>query len=447
MASSAATSPRLAGRTGPAPLLLWLIAFGALAAALVLSTGCSRRGEPPITGKSGDASINLSCLWKPGYSYRIRLETEITTDTDLLDLRGPGVHRVSFAQECLIKVTNSPRGDTLNLDLEITSLEMERAKGDAVALSFNSAQGGETIDEHGYIPVLKKMIGGHLRFTVSSGGRVMNTLGLGEWVEQALGIPPGSRVVRTNSVTKRLPAGPAPSVVIEDIPGPPGATQDPPVVVTAPVEIRDATKKIVRIATPVPPGAPAPAGSPMSSPSVANDVSRTVRGFFTPDLFRTLLEFHFVPPAPVRVGEEWKESGDTPITGRISRIKYEATCKFAGWQQQHGTNCARINALGKRVTKSPPAIPPASPGVKGSGKVAPETKTGLDGTVWINKDLGFPVSTLLDKESAFPGDTSTRLVGTNRVTTTGAPKFIRERVTITLLEVTPPAEFELKASN
>ena len=31
--------------------------------------------------------------------------------------------------------------DALNLDLEVLSIEMERAKGESIALSFNSAQG------------------------------------------------------------------------------------------------------------------------------------------------------------------------------------------------------------------------------------------------------------------------------------------------------------------
>jgi len=67
-----------------------------------------------------------------------------------------------------------------------------------------------------------------------------------------------------------------------------------------------------------------------------------------------------------------------------------------------------------------------------------DRKSGLDGTVWVNTDLSFPAATVLDKESVFPGDTNTRLVGTNSVTTTNGPKYMRQHVIITLLKATPP---------
>src|SRR5437867_1869097 len=77
-----------------------------------------------------------------------------------------------------------------------------------------------------------------------------------------------------------------------------------------------------------------------------------------------------------------------------------------------------------------------APPVKSSNKSG--RKSGLDGTVWVNTDLAFPKTTVLDKESMLPGDTNTRMVGTNSVTTTTGPKYIREHVTITLLKATPP---------
>ena len=39
-----------------------------------------------------------------------------------------------------------------------------------------------------------------------------------------------------------------------------------------------------------------------------------------------MIEFSFVPPNPVRVGEEWKARGDTPITGR-GRFTREQICE------------------------------------------------------------------------------------------------------------------------
>jgi hypothetical protein len=173
---------------------------------------------------------------------------------------------------------------------------------------------------------------------------------------------------------------------------------------------------------------PVPSNLIRPSSGSGDIVARTLRGFFNPELFRTLLEFRFLPSAPVRVGDEWKEQGDTPITSRNNRVKYDAQCTFTGWQQHRGTNCARIDAVGKRAAQAPP----------GNASRKSGRKSGLDGKVWVNTDLSFPATTVLDKESVLSGDTNTRTVGTNSVTTTTGPKYVREYVTITLLKATPP---------
>ena len=416
-----------------------VVALAMVATGLVLGAGCGKQSEPKITGNRSAGPVSLACAWQPGYTYHLRLDTEILTESDSSDPQNAGVHRVTYGQECIVRVTNSLRGSNLDLDVEITSVEMERAKGEGVALSFNSDQGGENIDDMGYVPVLKKLVGGRLRFSVSPGGKVVRFEGIPEWLNNAI----GSKTVNR----------PAPPTRVKTLsPGPPGPLGGPP-----PVEVQseELTFRQVELG----PGmrvtnagrtmvvgtnrsfmvvgtnrnqwtGPVIPARPATSPSGAADtVARTLRGFFTVELFRTLLEFHFLPAAPVRVGDEWKESGDTPITGRSTpRVKYDAQCKFTGWQQHGGTNCARIDALGKTAAQTPPG--------KGSKKSG--HKSGMDGKVWVNTDLGFPATTILDKESVLPGDTNTRVVGTNSVTTTTGPKYARQHVNITLLKVIPP---------
>ncbi len=420
---TAAVPARIGGAPGPAGIA----AFAALAAGLLLSAGCGKRGEQKITGSRSAAPVALACAWQPGYAYHLRLDTEIVTETEGTDPQNSGRHRVTYGQECLVRVTNSPRGGNLELEVEITSLEMERAKNEGVALSFDSEQGGETIDDFGYVPVLKKMVGGRLRFSVSPGGKLVKFDGISEWLNNALGAKSPSRpspTARVKTLIQQNPPGspgsPPPTEILNEelafrraefAPGPP-ATNAPGA----------AAGTAGRMFTAV------PANPARPSSSSGDTVGRTLRGFFNTDLFRTLLEFHFLPAAPVRVGDEWKEQGDTPITSRNNRIKYDAQCTFTGWQQHGGTNCARIDAVGKSAAQRPP--------VKSSNKSG--TKSGLDGTVWVNTDLAFPKTTVLDKESVLPGDTNTRLVGTNSVTTTTGPKYVREHVTITLLKAFPP---------
>jgi len=398
-----------------------------LAGGLLLSAGCGKRDEPKITGSRSAAPVSLACAWQPGYVYQLRLDTEIVTEIDGTDAQNAGLHRVTYGQECLVRVTNSPRGGNLDLEVEITSLEMERAKNEGVALSFDSEQGGETIDDFGYVPVLKKMVGGRLRFSVSSGGKLVKFDGISEWLNNALG---------DKSAIRLTPAARVKTLIQQNPPGSPGR---PP---SAEVLSEDIAFRRAEFAPGLPgtnaPGATAGAAgrtftalpaNPARPPATGGDtVGRTLRGFFNADLFRTMLEFHFLPSVAVRVGDEWKEQGDTPITSRNNRVKYDAQCTFTGWQQHGGTNCARIDAVGKRATQMPP--------VKSSNKSG--RKSGLDGTVWVNTDLAFPKTTVLDKESVLPGDTNTRVVGTNSITTTTGPKHVREHVTITLLKATPP---------
>ena len=54
-----------------------------------------------------------------------------------------------------------------------TIMAMERSKGGQVALSFDSDQGGETADDHGYIPVLSNLVSGRLHFLLSPEGRML----------------------------------------------------------------------------------------------------------------------------------------------------------------------------------------------------------------------------------------------------------------------------------
>jgi len=333
-----------------------------------------------------------------------------------------------------VRVANSPRGSNLDLEVEVTALEMERAKNEGVVLTFNSDSGGETVDDMGYVPVLKKMVGGRLRFSLSPSGKVVKFEGIPEWLNNALG----------PKAAPRPSTAPRVKTVIQQ--NPPGSSSNPPPVELVRGDVASGRVPVLpgpfatnaargpagstnRIFTSFPPPNVSRTATMTTTPSGGADtVARTLRGFFNNELFRTMLEFHFLPSAPVRIGDEWKEQGDTPISGRSSRVKYNAQCTFKGWQQRGTTNCARIDAMGKASVPMPPG--------KTSGKSG--LKSGLDGNVWVDTALAFPKSTVLDKEFALPGDTNTRRVGTNSVTTTSGPKYVREYVTITLLKATPP---------
>ena len=169
-------------------------------------------------------------------------------------------------------------------------------------------------------------------------------------------------------------------------------------------------------------GAGGNAGAP--SPKARSPVANTLRNLFTPEHFRQMLEFHFIPGAPVRVREEWKAQGDTPIQGH-GRFRFEAAAKFAGWQEHGQTNCARIDAHGKLF--SPGSLSPTN---------APPKPDTLKATLWIDPQLGFPMTTLLDTQMPPPDNLAARK-GTNNVVAKNVPKSVRQSITITLLEAGP----------
>jgi len=375
-----------------------------IAGCCLLWAGCSKSKEPKIFGRPSAPPVTLHCAWQPGYRYHLRFEEAVLTDAEPTpDPSEAGQHRVTFEQECMVTATNVARGrgGNIGLDMEILSLAMERAKGSQVALSFDSEQGGETTDDLGYIPILKKLVGGHLRFLVSPDGKMIRAEGINEWIAQATSDSPARTVAPRMVANTSSPTNSA---------GDPGA---PPDVTNGPGNI---IRKAIRSLTTVPPG-------PVTGRR--GNAASSVRNFFSQDHFRQMLEFSFAPSSPVRVGQEWKSRGDTPITGR-GRFTFDANAKFEGWQEHGKTNCARIAVHGNLLSQGNSASTAASP-----------TKETLKGTVWIEPNLSFPITTILDKQITLTNQTNIRKTGTNSVTLKTPPKFIRQNVTLTLLDVTP----------
>jgi hypothetical protein len=400
-----------------------------LLCSLIGFAGCSKKkSEPRIFGKASDPPVSLQCAWKPGNRYHLRLEMAVLTEAPGADpqIDDTGLHQVNFAQEYFITATNLANGDKTGLDMEIVSLAMERSRAGQVALSFDSDQGGESADDIGYVPVLKNLVGGHLHFLLSPEGKVIRTVGLNEWLAAALGEAPGvagppkKRVSRSNTtnvinVTNVAPAsaGGFLTNVLANLP-------------------QMATQITARILK-GPPGAMGP------QTRIRGTVANTLRNFFSPDLFRQMLEFEFLPASPVRVKQEWKTKGDQPVSGR-GRFNCEAVGQFVGWQQHGNTNCARIDLHGKLTAggnPAPPAGKPASANPPPANPAVTQKSGTIQGTFWIDPGLSLPATTMLDKEVTLAAPTNARNASTNSPPKKIQPKSVRQTLTITLLDVTP----------
>jgi hypothetical protein len=229
---------------------------------------------------------------------------------------------------------------------------------------------------------------------------MLRAAGIPEWLARAVGDSP-ARPPGPKTVTKRSRTTNAPPVN-----GGSSATNGSANIVQT---ISQAINTAVAAAT------PAKGRSP---------VANALRNLFTSEHFRQIVEFNFLPSSPVRVGQEWKSQGDTLI-GR-NRVRFEATGKFPGWQQHLGTNCARVDVLGHVFSGGAP-VPTNAPPQKGV----------LKATLWINTQLGFPVTTVLNAGAASPASTATRAQGTNVVAKSSPAKSIQQTMTLTLLDVAP----------
>ncbi|MDB6030682.1 MAG: hypothetical protein JWM16_1020 [Verrucomicrobiales bacterium] len=362
----------------------WEMAGVALLCCAALCTGCARKkAEPRITGSSSDAATSLQCAWKPGLRYIVRLEMNQFTDPEVAD-RDVGQHRVNFAQECQIDVKPARKEGSLNAEMTILSLSMERSKGNEIAVSFDSEPGWEPVtEEDHYTTIMRQMVGGKLSFLISPDGKVQNSQGVPQWLNKAFAADP-------------RPAGARGGVTA--------------------VVSTNGTTNIVRRTV-------AAGGGRDKRTSVVN----VLRNFFSPEHFRQIFEFSHLPANPVRVGESWASQGITFISGR-GTSRYETKDEFVGWQLNSNSNCARINIAGDFMPM---------------GLSLPANKKGtFKGHIWVNTGLGFPMTQVFEKQGVFPDPSTLKQMGTNTVATptNGTYKAIQQSVSITLVDVLPLEE-------
>jgi hypothetical protein len=133
-----------------------------------------------------------------------------------------------------------------------------------------------------------------------------------------------------------------------------------------------------------------------------------------------MIEFHFLPSRDVRIGDRWNTAGETFISTK-GRQRYDATAKFDGWQMFRGTNCARLSVDGRlAATYQPPGR-----------KLSPQDNS-LKATLWIDRELQFPIGMSLDKQLWTVSSSSTT-TGTNQPTFLPPQKIIHLHITTKLL--------------
>jgi hypothetical protein len=384
----------------PNLLLAWSVAA---VAGIVAFTGCGRSNrtrEPEITGKRSDPPIELRAEWKPGYRYHLRLDMTVTTDSEST-AGDDDLHTVILGQEFSVVVTNQYTNGNRRLELEILAIEMQRSKGPQVSLMYDSAMKGEVIDDRGFVPALNAMIGGKVRCTVTPEGRVTSVSGVPDLMKRAGADSPSA----SRTITRMING-----VMVTNVP-PPAAAAPP-----------STNRPLIR----------------------RSSTASAIRNLFSTDFFKQLVEFNYLPTKAVRVGDSWKTQREFTFNTTVGRLMVEATTEFAGWQKQLQqdmmTNCARLQMIAELTpkprtpnpgTNQPPnAPPPGSPFEEGV----------LNGIIWLNPELQFPVARQIDQSVSYTSgrNTTVRIEGTNRITQRFSKK-LDQSLSIRLLNVSPLA--------
>lgn len=163
-----------------------------------------------------------------------------------------------------------------------------------------------------------------------------------------------------------------------------------------------------------------------------------LRGSFTVDYFKQILDVHGLPSKPVQIGETWTTQKEVPAP-MVGTLLVNTTNVLKGWQQREGKKCARIEFTGSITTKPGKADPTPWGGTM---KIEDGRVTG---TTWFAPEIGLSVETVVAQNynltGTRPNIAQRRGTNASRAVTNATPeKFtspMRQNITLKLVEVTP----------
>ena len=120
-----------------------------------------------------------------------------------------------------------------------------------------------------------------------------------------------------------------------------------------------------------------------------------LRGMFTDQFFRQLVDWNFLPQDPVRIGGTWpatRQFATNPMDGGTAAT--ELTCVFEGWQQRGEDKCTVVDFSGKTRGMGRPAK-----GILGFFSTSKPSQ--LTGRLWLHGEKGVPMALLCGHESSF----------------------------------------------
>jgi hypothetical protein len=116
-----------------------------------------------------------------------------------------------------------------------------------------------------------------------------------------------------------------------------------------------------------------------------------LRGLYSDELFKQMIEFSGAPREPVRIGESWVINREVAAPN-VGRLIVSMTNTLRGWQEHEGKKCARIDFTGSMASKkNDDAGADATP-------VRVSIEDGIvSGHYWFDPEWGGPIETAIDQ--------------------------------------------------
>ena len=164
--------------------------FCAVAAGCLVLSGCSKskenkpRSENNTPGTpdavASDDSADMRMKWPVGRKFPMHMELARTVTTKVPSLPEPVKQLVNLAQDYdLSAIKDLPDGGR-ELDLEFKTQTMTISQGDRQVMNFDSTQNAAQDAGNPVAPLLRKMIGAHIRYLTDADGRVQKVEGTEE---------------------------------------------------------------------------------------------------------------------------------------------------------------------------------------------------------------------------------------------------------------------------
>ncbi len=156
----------------------------------VLLAGCSKSKDAiaqsenspannPAAAASGD-SVEMKIKWPIGEKYAMRMELDQATETKVPNQPQPIKQQVNMAQDYTIGAIKELGNGGRQLELEFKNQTMDVNYGGNKVLSFDSTQRPALDSTNAVIPLLRKMIGGRVRYVTDAAGQVEKLEGIEE---------------------------------------------------------------------------------------------------------------------------------------------------------------------------------------------------------------------------------------------------------------------------